>query len=472
MPTSTTATEVDEGSVVSVLLVGDVMLGRGVASIVRDDPTGLFEDVRHAVAEADLAAANLESPLTLRPHIATNPYALEADPSAAGSLATAGFDLVGVANNHAGDAGRLSIVDTIEAAEAVGLATVGGGANLETAYAVHIIEHDGLQVGFLAFDATMAGTAATIEHAGIASWDEEKVRSAVESARSRVDLLVAGVHGGVEYFTDTDPGMAVLADRLAGWGVDVVWGHGSHVAQPVYLKGAGDRKTVIATSLGNFLFDQSAAGTRDGALLEVLADPQGVIAYRVGMAGHRYGRVHFDGWALPEGDAVLLGLDWWNLVRAPSSAPQQSDISLAAGFSGGDTVDLAIGDATGDGLEDVVISHRRPYEENGVNAQYPDRQWSDALGRSAHLGVYQPDDLRELWVAGTLFRPVARVEVCDGSLALAFDSLDDPTVVATGGWVWQGFGFTVPAELGGTGTPGCIDVDGDGRLDPVIVNRS
>ncbi len=276
MPTSTTATEVDEGSVVSVLLVGDVMLGRGVASIVRDDPTGLFEDVRHAVAEADLAAANLESPLTLRPHIATNPYALEADPSAAGSLATAGFDLVGVANNHAGDAGRLSIVDTIEAAEAVGLATVGGGANLETAYAVHIIEHDGLQVGFLAFDATMAGTAATIEHAGIASWDEEKVRSAVESARSRVDLLVAGVHGGVEYFTDTDPGMAVLADRLAGWGVDVVWGHGSHVAQPVYLKGAGDRKTVIATSLGNFLFDQSAAGTRDGALLEVLADRQGV----------------------------------------------------------------------------------------------------------------------------------------------------------------------------------------------------
>ncbi len=48
-----------------------------------------------------------------------------------------------------------------------------------------------------------------------------------------------------------------------------------------------------------------------------------------------------------------------------------------------------------------------------MNAQYPDRQWADAVGRSAHLGVYQPDDLRELWVAGTLFRPVARVEVCE-----------------------------------------------------------
>ncbi len=77
----------------------------------------------------------------------------------------------------------------------------------------------------------------------------------------------------------------------------------------------------------------------------------------------------------------------------------------------------------------------------------------------------------QVWVAGTLFRPVARLAVCDGSLALAFDSLDDPTIVATGGWVWQRFGFTVPAELPGAGTPGCIDVDGDGRLDPVILDR-
>jgi hypothetical protein len=88
------------------------------------------------------------------------------------------------------------------------------------------------------------------------------------------------------------------------------------------------------------------------------------------------------------------------------------------------------------------------------------------------LGVYRPDDLRELWVAGTLFRPIAGVAVCDGSLALAFDSLDETTVVATGGWVWEGFGFTVPVELVGTGTPGCLDVDGDGRLDPVVVDRS
>lgn len=469
--TTTTLAHVSEGPTVSVLLVGDVMLGRGVAPLVRSDPTGVFEDVRHVVTAADFAAANLESPLTFRAHIATNPFALEADPASAGSLAGAGFDLMGVANNHAGDAGRLSVIDTIEAVEAVGLKAVGGGANLEAAYQLRVVEIEGINLGFLAFDATMAGTAATSDHPGIASWDEGMVRSAVESARGDVDVLVVGVHGGVEYYGETDPGMAVLAGKLAGWGADVVWGHGAHVMQPVYLTaGTGGRATVIATSLGNFLFDQSAAGTRDGALLEVLVDEGGVVAYRVGSAGHHDRRVHFDGWALPEGDAVLLGLDWWNLVR--SAVPVPPDPAPVAGFPGGDIVDSRTGDATGDGREDLVISHRRPFQENEVNIQYPDHQWADAQGRSAHLGVYQPESLRELWVAGTLFRPVATIEVCDGSVALAFDSLDDPTVVATGGWVWQGFGFTVPAELVGTGRPGCIDVDGDGRLDPVIVNRS
>ena len=461
-----------ERPVVSVLLVGDVMLGRGVASMIRNDPLGVFEDVRHTVASADLAAANLESPLTLRSHIAANPFALEADPASATSLAAAGFDLVGLANNHAGDAGRLSVTDTVEAAEAAGLATVGGGVNLESADSLRVFTHDGLKVGFLAYDSTMAGTPATADHPGIASWDGERVRSAVESARSEVDLLVVGVHGGVEYYGETDPAMAVLAERLSAWGADVVWGHGPHVVQPVYLVGAGERQTVVATSLGNFLFDQAAAGTREGALLEVLADERGVVAYRVGSANHHNGRVQFDGWTLPAGDAALLGLDWWSLARTDISGPMRLDTAAATGFPGGDVVDSAAGDVTGDGQVDVVISHRRPFAENEVNAQFPDQRWSDTEGRSAHLGVYRPEDFRQLWVAGTLFRPVARVEVCDGSLALAFDSLDHPSVVATGGWVWQGFGFTVPPELSGTGSPRCIDIDGDGRLDPVIVDRS
>ena len=458
--------------IVSVLLVGDVMLGRGVAPIVRSEPAGIFEEVRHVIAGADIAAANLESPLTLRPHTATNPFALEADPAAADSLAIAGFDVVGIANNHAGDAGRLSILDTIEAVNTAGMAVVGGGEGLAGAFSVHIVERNGLRVGFLAFDATLAGTSATAGHPGVASWDGERVESVVRSAREEVDVLVVGVHGGVEYYGDTDPGMKVLAGRLAGWGVDIVWGHGPHVIQPVFeTPGVGGRRTVVATSLGNFLFDQSAAGTRRGAVLEVLADREGVFAYRVGTTEHHDRRVHFEAWELPETDAVLLGLEWWNLTRTPEFTPEPHIAPFVADFPGGDIVHAAAGNATGDGRNALVISHRRPYRENEVNAQFPEREWADRLGRSAHLGVYQPASFRPMWIAGSLFRPISRVAVCDGALALAFDSLDDNEVVVTGAWVWQGFGFTVPAELAGGGSPGCSDVDGDGKLDPVIVNR-
>ncbi len=278
--------------------------------------------------------------------------------------------MVGIANNHAGDAGRLSILDTIDAVKTAGMTVVGGGEEIAEAFAVQIVERNGLRVGFLAFDATLAGTSATAEHPGIASWDEPSVESVVTSAREQVDVLVVGVHGGVEYYRETDPGMAVLAERLAGWGADVVWGHGPHVVQPIFeIPRAGDGTTVVATSLGNFLFDQSAAGTREGAILEVLADRQGVFAYRVGSTEHHDRRVHFEAWATPERDAVLLGLDWWNLTRFATVEPIRSAAVVVDDFVAGDIVDAALGDATGDGRDDVVISHRhRLSGERGQHA--------------------------------------------------------------------------------------------------------
>jgi hypothetical protein len=228
---------------------------------------------------------------------------------------------------------------------------------------------------------------------------------------------------------------------------------------------------VVATSLGNFIFDQSAAGTRTGAVLEILADEEGIVAYRVGSAEHHDGRVRFEGWTLPRGDAVLIGLEWWSLVRAAGPRTVRRGAAPLVGFSGGDITAFGRGDATGNGFEDLVVSFRRPYEENDITRQYPDRQWADGSGKSAHLGVYRPGDFRQVWVAGTLFRPVAEFAVCDGALALAFDSLDSREVEATGGWVWEGFGFTTVPELPGNGEPACLDVDGDGLVDPAILDR-
>jgi hypothetical protein len=70
-----------------------------------------------------------------------------------------------------------------------------------------------------------------------------------------------------------------------------------------------------------------------------------------------------------------------------------------------------------------------------------------------------------------MFQPVGSLAVCDGSLALGFTSLDDASIVAGGAWVWDGFGFRTAAVLSGPARPGCADVDGDGRSEPVLAER-
>src|SRR3990170_1448692 len=88
-----TAPPARSGAAVRLLFAGDVMLGRGVARVAASDPAGLFSGIRLEVASADLAVANLESPLTSRPpDPPSGPNALEAPAAAAGRLAEAGFD--------------------------------------------------------------------------------------------------------------------------------------------------------------------------------------------------------------------------------------------------------------------------------------------------------------------------------------------------------------------------------------------
>ena len=181
-----------------------------------------------------------------------------------------------------------------------------------------MVESGGLRVALLALDATGQGPRAGPTTPGVAWWDEALVRAAVARARATADVVAVGIHGGVEYVPTTDPYLFRLAELLGTWGVDVVWGSGPHVVQPIRsIDPDGDgRPTVVATSLGNLLFDQHVPGTRRGALLEVLAAADGVRALP-----RRDGRAPSGARAIPRlapprGDAVALDGGWWRPARA------------------------------------------------------------------------------------------------------------------------------------------------------------
>lgn len=446
------------------------MLGRKIAGVAESDPEGLFEDVRFVVAGADIAVANLESPLTARAQVTTGER-LIADPGFARLLAAVGFDAVGIANNHAGDAGPESVADTIAALEAAAVLPIGGGFTAPEAQAPIVIERAGVRVAYLAFDATGQGLAAG-DTPDVASWSVAAAQAAVTTAREQADVVAVGLHGGIEYSTAIDPQLQRLGELLAGWNVDVVWGHGPHVTQPVnVIDPDGDgHVTVVATSLGNFLFDQGRRSTTSGTLLEVLAGQEGVAAWRVGKTKHDDLRVHFEEWELPAGDAVLLGGEWWNLPLAPEvdAEPERPELSQ---FPHGTVVDAAQADVTGDGIEDLVVAYRHPFRATAISELYPDHDFTDASGNSAHIGVFEPGSLRPLWGAGTLLEPIERVLPCDSAVAVGYSRLDERSVLAAGALSWNYFGFAAAPRLAGSAVLGCRDVDQDGRTDPLVLDR-
>lgn len=470
VPTGGASLRAPDGTV-RLLFAGDVMLGRGVATL---DPATLFEGVRHVVSSADVAVANLESPLTERPHLpSAGLNALEAEPASAALLGAAGFDAMGVANNHAGDAGPATVSDTVGALGAAGVVGVGAGSTAAEAVSARTLVAGGLRVALLAVDATGAGPRpGGPDEMGVAGWDDALVRSAVVAADREADVVAVGLHGGLEYVPTTDPGQLRQARLLASWGADVVWGHGPHVIQPVRPidPDRDGRPTIAATSLGNLLFDQHAPRTRRGALLEVVAGADGVRAFRLGTAEHPDGPVVFRRWRPPRGDAVALEGNWWALAR-PVDPARIRRPEVPARFEG-DVVEAALGDVDRDGHRDLIVAFRRPFRRTPMNVWLPRSSLIDAEGRSAHVGLYRPGDLRPRWVAGTLVRPVFALAPCDGFLAVAYSALDRSAVVATSAWRWGGFGFVPLPELSGPGLPACADVDDDGARDPIVLERS
>ncbi len=435
---------------VRLLFAGDVMMGRGVAPVLEADGPAVLEGARFAIGDADLALANLESALAIDAPDEVADRALVGSPDAASVLAAAGFDLLNLANNHTADAGQGSVRQTAAFLEAVGIRPIGlSGVAFES--------RNGIRIAFLAYDLTHSAAAGEVTH----GWDPEQAEEAVAGARSAADIVVVSLHGGVEYLPSPDPALRHAVEAVAAAGADVVWVHGAHVTYPVELITSGGRPTLAAYGLGNFLFDQRQAGTTEGLVVEVLVDGSGIVAYRIGRVEHRDLRVRFVGWELPEGDAVLLGGEWWELTRSVETTLRTAHPPISWPYEGVvEAVD--VGDVTGDGRLETVVAFRRPYRERPVNTRFPDVAWIDEDGNTAHLGVYRPEDLSPLWVASGIPHAIDGLAVCDGSLAVRYSE-----GAGSGAWTWHEFGFAVAPDLTGMALPGCADIDGDGHLDPV-----
>jgi poly-gamma-glutamate capsule biosynthesis protein CapA/YwtB (metallophosphatase superfamily) len=247
-------------STVTLALLGDLMLGRGVKAA--PDSLAYLKPELHA---ADLSLANLESPLTNDPPAAAMEagYNLCAAAPAAGVLDAWGLDLLSLANNHRFDCNPAGANETIRILTNLDLAPIGPG--LEPIYR----EINGLKLAFLAFDDISSPL------------DEPAAMQAIHTARAAGSMVIVSVHWGMEYQAGPSDRQKALAQQFAEAGAALIVGTHPHVLQPAEWIRTASEKTLVLYSLGNAMFDQGGlADTRQAALVAVTLDSKGVKSAR------------------------------------------------------------------------------------------------------------------------------------------------------------------------------------------------
>lgn len=281
-----TALSTPEPQLLTLALVGDIMMGTtfpdsvGGSHLPRNGGRNLFDDCRDLLLRADVAAGNLEGNLLDGPgrrRLMKNPetyFVFRMPTDYVGNLSEAGFDFLGLANNHMNDFGEPGRASTIKTLTDAGLAHAGLKGRCETA----IIERAGHRIGLTQFG-----------HGGnnLDVTDLSELRRVVGELREKADLVIVAFHGGAEgakhchvpfaqetFLGENRGDVVAFAHAAIDAGADLVYGHGPHVPRAAELY----KDHIIFYSLGNFCtpYRMNIAGTSGYApLAEVTIDAEG-----------------------------------------------------------------------------------------------------------------------------------------------------------------------------------------------------
>jgi len=240
----------------TVIGVGDMMLGTKYPTedyLPPADGSLLLSDVADILKAADITFGNYEGVILDeegKPKECNNPklcYLFKTPEHYASHLKDAGFDVMSLANNHAGDFGEEGRRSSVSTLTGLGIAVAG---TQSTPYA--IFEAKKTKIGFAAF-APNSGTVSIHDYA--------RAKQIIQHLDSVCQIVIVSFHAGGEgpdyqhvtrkreFFVGEDRGNVYEFARLAiDAGADVVFGHGPHVTRAVDLYNG----KFIAYSMGNF----------------------------------------------------------------------------------------------------------------------------------------------------------------------------------------------------------------------------
>jgi poly-gamma-glutamate synthesis protein (capsule biosynthesis protein) len=253
---------------ITLAFAGDVHF-TGRTSALLDNPSTAFGPIAEVLSAADVAMVNLESAVTTRGTEEPKRFHFRAPHVAYAAVMAAGVDVVSIGNNHALDYGRVGLADTLAAAAAAGIPTVGAGANAAEAYRPWVTTVKGTRIAYLGFSqiAELASSwAATDDRAGIAmAFDTTRATAAVKAARQAADIVVVYMHWGYEGQQCPNGEQRRFAKLMAEAGATMVVGTHSHLLLGDGYQGA----TFVQYGLGNFVWWRDDAFSNDTGVLQV-----------------------------------------------------------------------------------------------------------------------------------------------------------------------------------------------------------
>jgi poly-gamma-glutamate capsule biosynthesis protein CapA/YwtB (metallophosphatase superfamily) len=239
----------------SIIGVGDIMMGTNYPENKLPPSEGQFllQGVESVLKNADVTFGNLEGTLLDEggtPKTCKDPkvcYAFRTPVAYVKNLVNAGFDVMSLANNHAGDMGDLGRKSSMKTLDDAGILHA-GQLNQKTI----IFEKDSILYGLVAFAPNSNCVPLN---------DLPGAIKLVASLDSIVDIVIVSFHGGAEgaqfqnvprttemYYGENRGDVYKFSHTLIDAGADVIFGHGPHVTRGIEVY----KNRFIAYSLGNF----------------------------------------------------------------------------------------------------------------------------------------------------------------------------------------------------------------------------
>lgn len=242
---------------VTLTFTGDVILARSVnfLTIKSNDFTWAFKNIAEDLRKADITIVNLENPLIKNCPLTNEGFKFCGDERHVQGLVYSGVDVVGLANNHAGNFGDKAVDETVTNLENNNI-LVSGTNTRKIAYK----EVKGTKFAFLSLN-----TIGYVENSLV--WgSEENLKNLINEAKKNADIVVVQLHWGVEYVEDPTESQRKLGKLAIDLGADIVVGNHAHWIQKYEVY----QGKYILYALGNFIFDQEwSQKTKEGVMAHV-----------------------------------------------------------------------------------------------------------------------------------------------------------------------------------------------------------